>query len=188
MISCCCGTRSPGISSRHNLRFQGLGIDARTLPPSKTFFEIYAKPPGTKIFSATPDSMRTREKSFNPLQIGSKLPLKCAKRKPSGRPVEAMAHAGTPAEGAASHRRRFHAGLYIGIPTVLFNSKPSGRSRGKPRPFRSYSALFKRWGVPGLFQPNGTSDDRSAHALQTHNERFYQPYDSGRRRANTAIR
>jgi hypothetical protein len=24
--------------------------------------------------------MRTREKSFNPLQIGSKLPLKCAKR------------------------------------------------------------------------------------------------------------
>src|SRR5450755_4719282 len=74
------GTRSPGISSRHNLRFQGLGIDARTLPPSKTFFEIYAKPPGTKRFSATPDSMRTREKSFNPLQIGSKLPLKCAKR------------------------------------------------------------------------------------------------------------
>src|SRR5664279_5663969 len=84
MIWCCCGTPSPGISSRHNLRFQGLGTDARTLPPSKTFFEIYAKPPGTKRFSATPDSMRTREKSFNPLQIGSKLPLKCAKRQARG--------------------------------------------------------------------------------------------------------
>ena len=86
MTSYCCGTHSPGISSHRNQLSSGLGITARRRFPSKIFFEICGKQHGRKRFSATPDSMHTREKSFNPLQSGSKLLHKSAKRQPRAPP------------------------------------------------------------------------------------------------------
>src|ERR1700686_748134 len=86
MTSYCSGTHSPGISSRHNRLSRGPGTTARRRFPSKIFFEICGKPPGRKRFSATPDWMHIREKSFNPLQSGSKLLHKCAKRQSSVEP------------------------------------------------------------------------------------------------------
>src|ERR1700733_10554916 len=76
----CCGTQCQDISSHRLPSSSGFGTNANRRFRLKTFFEICGKPPGRKRFSATPDWISTREKSFNPLQSGSKLLHKCAKR------------------------------------------------------------------------------------------------------------
>jgi hypothetical protein len=75
----CCGTHSREISLCRTQLSRGPGTNAKHRCRSKIFFGICGKPPGRKRFSATPDWMRTRVKSFNPLQSGSKLLHKCAK-------------------------------------------------------------------------------------------------------------
>jgi hypothetical protein len=75
----CYGTLNPAIVSPHNLPSSGPGTRARHRFRAKISCVISARLPGRKRFSATPDWMHEREKSFNPLQNGSKPLHKCAK-------------------------------------------------------------------------------------------------------------